>query len=250
MKNNQSVERALAVLEFLDSREEGMVGAGVNEIARRLGLTAPTAHNFLQTLVRTGYVEQDEHAKYRLAERTRWLGWNGRRKLALLQAARPHAERLAWSLNEVVIVCGCSGRIWQTLLKIESSRMLTARSGLPATENFYISATGRCILSQFSETELEQHVRRFRLPTPQEWAGADTRDGLQTALETIRRNRYELYRAGDGIVGVGAVIRPFGSAAVGALGVIIPESRFRDAHRDAVIDGVLSAATRIGRDGA
>ena len=244
MKKNQSVERAFAVLEFLDSVENN-VGAGVNEIAKKLGLTPPTAHNFLQTLTRIGYLEQNELAKYRLSERCKWLGWDGKRKLALLNAARPHAEHLARELNETVIICACSGWSWQTLAKFESSHMLTARSDLPVTDNFYISATGRCILSLFSKKEIDQHLQHFRLPTPQEWPGAEKKEGMLHALDTIRRNGYELYRPGNGIVGIGAVIKSFGCAAPGALGVIIPEFRFVNEDQNAVLKRILHTAKMI-----
>ena len=246
MKKNQSVERAFMILEVLDSMEDGG-GLGVNEIAKLIGLKAPTTHNFLQTLTSLGYLDQNEHCKYRLAERIKWLGWDGRRKLALLNAARPYAERLALDLNEVVIVCARSGWFWQTLVKFESSHMLTAKSDLPVTGNFYISATGRCILSQLPEKELELLVSHFRLPAADEWTGAETWEGMLAALEKIRRDRYELYHTGNGITGVGALIKPSGHAATGALGIIIPSFRFEGEHRNAVLKGILSAAEMIGK---
>ena len=161
--------------------------------------------------------------------------------------ASRNAERLARELDEIVIICACSGWNWQTLAKFESSRMLTAKSDLPVTGNFYISATGRCILSLFSGQELDQYFRHFRLPNAEEWPEAETHDGMLAALERIRRNGYELYDTGMGIIGVGAVIRSSGYSAPGSIGIIIPDSRFAGGHRNAVLKGILAAAENIAK---
>lgn len=244
MKKIQSVERAVAVLELLDSLE-GNTGLGVNEVARLLKLKPPTVHNFLQTLAELGYLEQNEHCKYRLAERTQWLGWEGKRKELLIAAARPHAARLSLDLNETVILTAQSGFYWQTLLRFESNHGLMVRDNLPVNTNFYISATGRCILSQLPARELERLIAHFRLPLPSEWAGAETLEGMLAALEKIRYDRYELIHTDNGVSGAGAVITPFRNAAVGALGVYLPTFRFKGEHRKKILDGLRTAAARI-----
>ncbi len=244
MKKIQSVERAFAVLELLDSLE-GNAGLGVNEVARHLKLKPPTVHNFLQTLAELGYLEQNEHCKYRLAERTQWLGWEGRRKELLIAAARSHAARLSLDLNETVILTAQSGYYWQTLLRFESNHGLMVRENLPVNTNFYISATGRCILSQLPVKELERLVEHFRLPLPAEWSGAETMDGMLAALEKIRYDRYELISTDNGVSGAGAVITPFRNAAIGALGVHLPTFRFKGDHRKRILDGLKAAAAKI-----
>ncbi len=245
MKKIQSLERAMNILELIDSLG-GEDGLGAIAVAQRAGLKVPTAHNFLQTFLALGYLEQTEHCKYRIAAKARWLGWDGNMKTALIQTARPHVVRLSAELDETVLLAACSGRWWQMLLQYESQRSLIARAGLPTTDNFYISATGRCILSTLPEAKLRTYVMEFRLPEADEWPGIDTFEQLTAALATIQHNHYELYRnmAGD-LVGIGVPIAPAANRAAGALGVTIPASRFDAALQERVLKHTLLAAAAI-----
>ncbi len=54
----QSVERALDVLEMLAQSGNGL---RVTDVAQRLNVRAPTAHNFLRTLAQRGYVQRIEN---------------------------------------------------------------------------------------------------------------------------------------------------------------------------------------------
>ena len=63
--------------------------------------------------------------------------------------------------------------------------------------------------------------------------------------DMICRNGYELYRPGNGIVGIGAVIKSFGSVVPGALGVIIPEFRFVNEYQNAILKEILHTEKMI-----
>jgi DNA-binding IclR family transcriptional regulator len=56
----RTLERGLAVLELLGTAESGYP---VSEVAQRLGLPMGTTHRLLQTLLHTGYVEQDPRTR-------------------------------------------------------------------------------------------------------------------------------------------------------------------------------------------
>src|SRR6185436_15899218 len=55
-----SIDKALEVCEALSRAPRG---ASVGELARTLGLPAPTAHRLLAVLKRRGYVRQDEETQ-------------------------------------------------------------------------------------------------------------------------------------------------------------------------------------------
>lgn len=60
----QSIERAVALLEFLGASPHSL---GLSEIARAVGLTPSTTHRLLRALVLAGYVEQEPTTEqYRL----------------------------------------------------------------------------------------------------------------------------------------------------------------------------------------
>jgi len=90
--NVQSVERALAILEFIDeSKKEWRMSA----ISRKLGIPKSTAHVLVLTLERAGYIERIADSRgYTLGVKARSLGRN-KRKLALAEVAASHMEKLA-----------------------------------------------------------------------------------------------------------------------------------------------------------
>ena len=78
-----SVDKALAVCETLSAHVEGL---SLTELARALGVPAPTIHRLLAVLKRRGYVHQDdETARYRLTLKVLDLGFRqlGRSELKL-----------------------------------------------------------------------------------------------------------------------------------------------------------------------
>src|ERR1700721_1369920 len=70
----QSVDRAARIMKALAS---GPRRLGVSELADRLGLTRPTVHGLLQTLLFQGFVEQDHVSeKYQLGAGLLQLGYS------------------------------------------------------------------------------------------------------------------------------------------------------------------------------
>ena len=219
-------------------------GMGLKEIAELLKLKLPTAHNFLKTMVLLGYVEQ-QGTKYFLADKTRTLGWQGRLKDNLRQKVRSALVRLAGELDETVILTCRSGKFWQTIFKLEGYHLLTAKAELPITNNFYISATGRCILSTLPEEELKNYVDDFRLPLPSEWKSATTWEQLKNALDAIRSSGVEIIDTGYGVIGVGAALPATEDTSAGAIGVIVPSFRFNGAHKEQIFQKIRQTAQSV-----
>jgi IclR family transcriptional regulator, pca regulon regulatory protein len=88
---SRSLERGLAILGCF-TPEHPMLG--IAELAERLGMSRPTTHRYVSTLVSLGYLEQDASRKYRLALGTIDLG-AGLNAMGLCTHARPHLEELS-----------------------------------------------------------------------------------------------------------------------------------------------------------
>ena len=110
----QSVTRAMDVLEAVG--RAGARGTTLQELARELGLKAPTLHNFLRTLLARNWLERDESApRYRLGaaflaaaagERgSRFLQEAGRAMLRLAALCPQATVSLATYVAPEVVVC-------------------------------------------------------------------------------------------------------------------------------------------------
>jgi IclR family transcriptional regulator, pca regulon regulatory protein len=89
---SQSLERGLAILS---SFSVGRQLIGVTEVAQELGLTRSTAHRYIATLARLGYLHQDASTrKYALGPRVLDLGFTAINSMELRHVAAPHLRRL------------------------------------------------------------------------------------------------------------------------------------------------------------
>jgi DNA-binding IclR family transcriptional regulator len=238
----QSLERAFHILETLD--EAGADGMGAQELANTVRLKFPTAHNFLKSLKQLGYIRQIEATgKYAVGAKALSLGRGGAKK-RLSDAARPVAEELRSTLNETVTVVFYNDMIWRTLFNCYSTRELAANPRLPVTDNLYISATGRCILSNLPESGFEKYLRIKGLPAG-DWDGIDSVEALKKAAAALRARGYEIYKSKSGTVGVGCPIHSTAAGLEAAIGVFLPEIRFSGEHRENIIKGLARAAEEI-----
>src|SRR5262249_26510534 len=90
---SQSLERGLAILSTLAS---GPTLLGVSELARAVDLSRSTAHRYVATLTKLGYLDQDPATrKYRLGPRVLDLGFSAINSMELREIAAPHLQQLS-----------------------------------------------------------------------------------------------------------------------------------------------------------
>lgn len=97
---SQALERGLAILAAFV--QQGPV-LGIAELARTAELSKSTAHRYVATLVRLGYLEQDDASrKYRLGREALQLGYTAISSLDLAQVAARPLQALADETGHVV----------------------------------------------------------------------------------------------------------------------------------------------------
>jgi IclR family pca regulon transcriptional regulator len=88
---SRSLERGLAILGCFTPAHPLL---GIAELAEKVGMSRPTTHRYVSTLVSLGYLEQDVTRKYRLGLGTIDLG-AGLNAMGLCKHAHPHLQELA-----------------------------------------------------------------------------------------------------------------------------------------------------------
>src|ERR1041385_4493187 len=141
----QSVDRAARVLKALAG---GPRRLGVSQLAEQLGLSRPTVHALLQTLLAHGFVEQDRASdKYQLGPGlwhlgSSYLDLNELRARSLVQA-----ERLAQQTGEAVrvgVLHGPSVVVVHHVFRPDAAfQVLEVGAQLPA----HASALGKALLA-------------------------------------------------------------------------------------------------------
>ena len=90
---SQSLERGLAILSSFHS-DRPLIG--VSELSRELELSRSTAHRYIATLAKLGYLQQDPDSKrYRLGPKVLDLGFSAINSMDLREISAPHLRQLS-----------------------------------------------------------------------------------------------------------------------------------------------------------
>ena len=160
---SQSLERGLAILSAFDS-DRPLIG--VSELSRELALSRSTAHRYIATLARLGYLQQDPDSKrYRLGPKVLDLGFSAINSMDVREISAPHLRRLSDETGHTVNLAILDGT---DVVYIERCR--TAQPGqreidlnlhvgarLPA----YCTAMGKAILAFVPDDHREQVIARI-----------------------------------------------------------------------------------------
>lgn len=181
--NVQSVERALAILEFIDeSKREWRMSA----ISRKLGIPKSTAHVLVLTLERAGYIERTTDSRgYTLGIKARQLG-RSRRRLELAESASPHMERLAEQTKLTVHLAIRDGNQARYIQKADDPASIYFDTYIGKRVNLHCTAVGKIILAheeiRFSRSFLaHQKFSRHTINT------ITSPVDLRNTLESVRK---------------------------------------------------------------
>ena len=182
----QAIERGFSLLEVMAARG-GPVG--VSEFARSTGLSLPTAHRLLRTLVDLGYVRQEPDRNYTLGPKLIRLGEQAAKDLA--GWSRPLLESLVERLNESVNLAALDGDSVVYLVHVPSSRSMRMFTEVGSRAPAHCTGVGKAMLAEHDRAGLLGFTERARLVqrTPQTITDVDA---LDAELRQIRRHGYAL----------------------------------------------------------
>ncbi|MEW6447324.1 MAG: IclR family transcriptional regulator [Bacillota bacterium] len=217
-----SVERALSILEALAAKPEG---AGVTQLGRELGLHKSTVHRLLATLMKYGFVEQDEGTDcYRLGIRFLSIGLNFLYQLDFRREVLPYLKELAEITGEMTQLGVLDGNEVLYLERCQSQETITVNLGLrlPA----HCTAEGKVLLGYLPENRLQeflrtQTLRQYTINTivnPEQFS---------LHIERVRAQGYAVSAEefADSLRGVAAPILDLKGRVVAAMGIAGPASR-------------------------
>ncbi len=244
LPTNQSVERALALLELLDREPAGL---GVREIARRLELTPSNIQRLVRTLMGLGYIEQTPTGSlYRLSFKAYFLGQSFVRKDRLHAASTPELERISSALGLTTYMAVRKGNLAVYLHFIQGVAHVSVRVA-PGDEIYlHSTAVGKSLILDMSDDEL----RRLLGPGPllqRTPLTLKTIDDLIADLRETRARGYSLVVEEDtyGIVSIGCPVRDHDGRIVAAISVALPLTSNLSERIESISPAVIEAARRI-----
>lgn len=235
----QSVDRACDLLDVLAEADGALPLAA---IAQRTGLTAPTAHRLLRTLLTRGYVRQTAEREYALGAQLIHLGRRATPQLATLaQGVLAELESISEETANLAVLDGDEVAYIAQMPSRHRMRMFTevGRRVLP-----HASGVGKAMLATLPEAHARSIIERTGLPeyTPSTLVTAEA------LLDNLRESRRRGFAIDDGEQEVGvrciAVAVPHASPPA-AVSISGPSARVTDAKAPEFIAALQRAARTL-----
>ncbi|MFF0266965.1 IclR family transcriptional regulator [Kribbella sp. NPDC004536] len=212
----QSVDRAALVLEILagvDAR-----GAGLGDIAEKVGVARSTAHALLRTLEANGLVAEVAGPRFVLGTALIRLGDIASRHLPIADLARPVLSALARETGLTTRLAIADNGYPVFVARVDGPGIVRFHTPLGARETPNSSAAGKVILSDLADEEVRAVLERDGLPrrTAKTIVDAET---LLHELATVRARGFAVDDEEDleGVFCVAAGVRSAAGRVVGAV---------------------------------
>ncbi|AOP49053.1 IclR family transcriptional regulator [Streptomyces lydicus] len=233
------LDKAVAVLDCF--RPDGG-SFRLTELSVRTGLSKTTAFRLCGELVRLGLLEREAES-YRLGGKLFELGSLVPRRHDLREAALPFLQDLFEATHETVHLGVREGHEVVYVERIHGHGALRLPSRIGGRLPLTCTGVGKALLA-FSGAELAEEVLGAPLPSLTPHSVTDP-ERLRTAIEQAQVAGLA-YEEEEAALGVSCIAAPVfdGAAAVAALSVAVPRSRFRPAQ---LAPAVRTAALGLSR---
>ena len=241
----ESLRKGLEVLELL-SRARASEGIPLAEIASRMGYKRNTAHNLLKTLVMCGYAVNDGDGRYRIGRKVGQLIRNRHAGGPLPVALHQPLVQLAAELDESVVLTTLAGGSRRVLARAVGQQMIQVDANRLDGEHtqMWSTVTGRILAAFASPEELDELIDSEGVPA-ENWGGLRTRPALDEALRAMRKQGFaESHERSAASVAVPLLE---GGVLLGALGIHLPEFRWREESRQPYLQAMRRTAERLAR---
>lgn len=216
----QSIERAIAILETVANRPEGVTLA---EVSVELGLHTSTTFHLIRTLASLGIVEQLDNKRYRVGSRLFMLAASSMTETAMLTQATPILEALSRDTGDAAHLAIRSRHEIVVIAKTAATGMLQLSGRTGTTRPAHCTAIGKVLLSEVSPETLDDLIDQLDFHRYTDKT-ITTREALLSELAAIRTSGigYDLCELDDEIKCVAMPVRDFARRCAGAIGISGP----------------------------
>jgi DNA-binding IclR family transcriptional regulator len=242
-----AVSRLFAVLRALGDCPDG--SERVTQLAQKVGLSQPTTHRLLRSLMDEGMVEQDLRSKrYRLSLEFFALAARAGQSGNLRDVVRPSLLRLSASLGDSLFLLARSGFDAVCLDRSEGPYPIRTFTGdIGGRVALGVGQGSLAILAYLPEEERET-VIRYNLPRLRDFHLYDE-VMLRSEIDTVRRTGYAARNTGvlEGMAGLAVPILDRDGRAVAALSVATISDRLSADRMPTVVEMLKREATAISQ---
>lgn len=231
MKDSNMVKSVVKAMKIYETVIEAGTSVTLSSLSKKLRLNISTVHRLLNTLVKLGYIEQDEEGQYRLAFHSYRLAENISQNFNLKGLVHPYLEEVVSVCNETANLVVLEDYEVVYIDQVESTNMVRMFAGTGNRGAAYCTGSGKVLLAYLSDDKLEEY---FNITDFSSYTDNTITDSsvLKAELKEIREQGYALDRE-EKERGVRCVASPiFGrkDRLLGAISVSGPCSRITEEY--------------------
>ncbi|WP_335991374.1 IclR family transcriptional regulator [Glycomyces sp. MUSA5-2] len=234
----QSVERALALLEALDTAGDAV---GIGELAAATGLPAGTIHRLLRTLVDRGWAHQLPDRRYMLGTRIARMGASANALLG--RRARPVLRAVAVELGETANLAVLAADAAEYVAQVAGTHSMRMFTEVGSRVPLHSTGVGKALLSRLPDETVRDLLRRMGMPRFTDTTITDP-ERMVRELAAVRERGYAV-DDGEMELGVRCVAVPFTAGVRFAISVSGPAPRMTDALVARAAAALTDAAARL-----
>lgn len=245
--SNSSLTKAISILRGLaDGPESGM---RLIDLAKTLGLSQPSTHRLLQSLITEGIVEQlPDRKSYQLSLEFFSMAARSRRRDGILSIARPALLRLSATFNDTVFLLVRSNFDAVCLDRIEGPFPIRSFTGDIGGKVPLGIGQGSIAILAFLPEEEREAIIRFNMPRILDRASIDEVD-LRIKIADVHRHgaarmNFDMI---EGMAGLGVPILDNSGVAVAALSIGTLSSRLTETRQNTMTELLQAEAETISR---
>lgn len=242
----QSVDRALQILDIL---QESPKGLGVTELSRQLNVSKSTAHRLLMSLLKKGFVKQDEESqKYQLGLKLIELSQTVSDNLDLRKVASNFLYYLAKTTGETAHLVIMDNNEIVYIDKIESSETIRMFSNVGKRALMHCTGVGKAILAFLPQAKINEIIDEKGLQKFTEKTIVDKEEML-AHLKEIKNRGYSFDDEEHelGIKCAAAPIFNHNGEVVAGISVAGPIMRVNDEKLETIASEVLRVSKEISK---
>ena len=225
-----SMEKALAILEYLAVRPDG---APLVSISTDLNQIRSGCHRTLNELIKYGYVRALQRGDYALTTKLASMGMSFLSKSGIIDIAQPIINRLARETEELVRLAILDGDRLTLVAKAQGAKVgLLYDPDMGIDLRLSCSAAGQAWLATLTDQQVTEAVTGLGEPANFGPNAPTTIKALLRMLGEHRKRGFSIIKDvyAPGMSSMAAVIKRKGEPATGALVVAGPSSRFAEEH--------------------
>jgi IclR family transcriptional regulator, pca regulon regulatory protein len=242
----QSLERGLSVIRAFDADHPKL---SLSEVATATGLSRAAARRFLHTLVRLGYMHNN-NGRFSLRPRILELGYAYLSSLTLPEVAMPHLEELVEQVRESSSVSELDGEDVVYIARVPTKRIMTVAISVGTRFPAYATSMGRVMLADMPDDWIDAYLAQVSL---HHFTGhtITSPGGLRQELRKIKARGWALVdqELEEGVRSIAAPIRDADGKTIAAVNISTHAGRRTlDGIVADLLRPLLATAERIERD--